>query len=300
MLPVLIPLAAALLFPIATLALKRAMEINRDPWGTLFIANMVTALAFLPLFALEGKSADPALFWQPVLAGALFVIAQAAAYKSFQVGDLSVAVPAQGTKVLVVAGLTVWLLGQDVGWNLWAAAGLTVLAIVLLQDRESARPGEARRRLLGTLVLALLASVSFAAFDVLVQKWSPHWGAFRFGPWAFVAQGLMSVGLLALPGPRCRGYGHGAWGWLTFGSLAMASITIGLVLAIGFYGKATLVNILFNSRCVTGVLAVWVVGRWFGNGEAGSGRNAMVHRLLGGLCMLAAIVLVFWKRGPGE
>jgi drug/metabolite transporter (DMT)-like permease len=295
MLPALIPLAAALLFPIATLALKRAMEINRDPLGTLFVANAITAFAFLPLFALDGKPMDPGLAWQPILAGVLFVIAQAAAYKSFQVGDLSVAVPAQGTKVLMVAGLTVVLLDKDVGWKLWAAAGLTVLAIVLLQDGESARAGEARRRLFLTLGLALLASVSFAAFDVLVQKWSPLWGAFRFGPWAFVVQGLLSVGLLAFPGPRCRGYGHGAWSWLIFGSLAMASITMGLVLVIGLYGKATLVNILFNSRCVTEVIVVWAAGRWFANREAGAGRKVMVHRLSGGLCMLAAIVLALWQ-----
>jgi hypothetical protein len=77
----------------------------------------------------------------------------------------------------------------------------------------------------------------------------------------------------------------------------MASITLGLVLVIGFYGEATLVNILFNSRCVTEVIMVWMLGWWFGNREAHAGRKVMVHRLLGGLCMLAAIVLALSGQG---
>lgn len=130
--------------PVATLTSKRAMEMNRDPWGTLFITNAVTALVFLPLFAWESKRFDLERAWQPLVAGALFVAAQVAAYKSFAVGDLSVAVPAQGTKVLAA---TLWLAG--------------------------------------------VASMSFAAFDVLVRKWSPAWGKAGFGSWVFLTQGVI-------------------------------------------------------------------------------------------------------------
>lgn len=297
LLPLLIPFLAALFFPVATLALKRAMDLTRDPWGTLALSNISVTFAFLPFFLWNpggGGEADsvPAIaqaVWQPILAGGLFVLAQAAAYLSFRVGELTLAVPAQGTKVLMVAGLTVFLLGQRVAWNLWAAALLAAVAIALLQDRHD--QGKATRRTLRTLALALLASAGFAAFDVLVQKWSPAWGGLRFAAWAFLAQGLLSLGLLALPGPRLRGYGRKAWGWLLLGAGIMALITLGLVLVISLWGQATLVNILFNSRCLTSVVVIWLAGRWFGNREAKAGRRAMLHRLAGSACMLAAVVL---------
>ncbi|MDB5106169.1 MAG: EamA-like transporter family protein [Fibrobacteres bacterium] len=288
---VLIPFAAALLFPFATMALKRAMDLARDPWGTVFVSNAAIAAVFLPLFLFEERAASQGNAWQLLLSGAVFFLAQAAAYKSFSAGDLSVAVPAQGTKVLLVAVFTLLMTGQNVGVRLWGAAGMTVAAIWFLQDRESGGTRD-RRRVLRTLAYAMAASIAFAAFDVFVQKWSPEWGLHRFGPWVFLCQALLSVSLLLLPckGRRLR-YDGRTWAWLAAGSAGMAVITLALVLTIGIYGKATLVNILFNSRCVSSVAFVWLAGRWFGNREAKSGRRAMGHRLLGAGFMMAAIAL---------
>ncbi|MEO7426725.1 MAG: hypothetical protein ABI036_16165 [Fibrobacteria bacterium] len=83
-----------------------------------------------------------------------------------------------------------------------------------------------------------------------------------------------------------------AIGWLLSGALAMALITFTLVNVIGAFGKATQVNLLYNSRCIWGVAAVWLAGKWFGNREAGSGgRRGMSHRLGGATLMMAAIAL---------
>lgn len=321
LIPVLVPFAAAIAFPFATMALKRAMELNRDSWGTLFICNAAIALICLPLLlwdpgTLPAQGADPAAgtaagsapgsaadsipgpaLWQPLLSGLLFFLAQAAAFRSFATGELSVAIPAQGSKVLMVAGLTVAMLGQSVSPRLWSAAALTVAAMYFLRDPESGDGEKKRDR--STLVYALIAAACFAAFDVSIQKWSPAWGALRFAPWAFLAQAVLSLSLLPLAKKngfqnRFHGrfrYSARAWAWLLWGSLGLGIITLALVAVIGAFGKATLVNILFNSRCVWSVVFIWCAGRWFGNREAKAGRHAMGRRLAGATMMMAAILL---------
>lgn len=302
-------MAAALLFPFATMALKQAMESGGkrkgDEWGTVFVSNIAVALVCLPLFFMEsgGPSGESAAqggpgraFWQPLLAGALFFLAQAAAFRSFATGALSVAVPAQGSKVLLVAALSLLLLHQPVGPRIWIAAALTVAAIYFLRDVDGNR--EKRKREFSTLAYALAAAAAFAAFDVSIQKWSPVWGNHRFAPLAFLAQAALSFSLLLLPGKDHLRFTARAWGWLTAGAVGMALITLALVAAIGAFGNATQVNILFNSRCVWSVAFVWLAGKWFGNREAEAGRGSMVRRLGGAGLMMAAIVLALTGESP--
>jgi hypothetical protein len=191
--------------------------------------------------------------------------------------------------VLLVAAFTVSALGQSIGPRIWAAAGLTVAAIYLLQDRSAGKRG--RKGIRNTLGYAMLASAAFAAFDVSVQKWTPEWGMQRFGPWVFLGQALLSGSLFFFPGRRFSGYPAETWVWLGAGAFAMALITLGLVLVIGLAGKAALVNILFNSRCVWSVAFIWLGGNWFANKEARSGKRAMAHRLAGAGLMMGAIGL---------
>jgi drug/metabolite transporter (DMT)-like permease len=302
LIPILAPLGAALLFPFATLALKRAMESGGkskgDERGALFVCNLAVAVVCLPLLLGESASTPgdaaarggptPAI-WQPLLAGLFFFLAQVAAFRSFATGALSIAIPAQGAKVLVVAGLTLIMLKQPVGLRLWIAAAMTVGAIYLLQDHAGDK-GK-RKREYSTLAYAAAASACFAFFDVSIQKWSPAWGNHRFAPWAFLAQAGLSLSLLLPPSRDRFRFTARAWGWLLAGAFGLALITLALVATIGSFGNATQVNILFNSRTVWSVIFIWLMGAWFGNREADEGRGAMIHRLMGSALMMAAIIL---------
>lgn len=283
-----VPLAAALAFPVAALALKRATEASRDVWGLVFACDLAVALAFLPfLFPLRGPP-DGSALWQPVAAGAVFCAGQAAAFKSFQ-GDLSIAIPMQGAKVLLVA-LLAWLaLDQRLGIRFWAAAALSVAAIHFLNEPGPGRGGP--RSILVTSLWAGAASLAFAAFDVAVQAWSTRWGVRAFSGYAFASQAVFSLVFLALPPRRRFRWPAAQWGWVALGAGLMAFISLGLVLAIGGTGHAALVNLLFNSRCVASVVFVWAAGRWFGNREAESGRRVMARRLEGAALMLGALGL---------
>src|SRR6185369_17413006 len=90
-LPIVVPLLAALAFPVAALALKRATAIGRDVWGLVLVCDLAVAVIFLPfLFPLRVPPAGGS-WWQPLGAGAVFCAGQIAAFKSFQ-GELSIAI----------------------------------------------------------------------------------------------------------------------------------------------------------------------------------------------------------------
>lgn len=305
LIPILVPLGAALAFPFATMALKQAMESGGkregDEWGSLFVCNLAVALVCLPLFLAESgvprRDAEAhggatQAIWQPLLAGLFFFLAQAAAFRSFATGALSIAIPAQGAKVLLVAALTLLMLRQPVSIRVWVAAALTVAAIFLLREHDGDK-GK-RKRAYSTLAYAAAAAACFAAFDVSIQKWSPAWGNHRFAPWAFLAQAALSFSLLLFPGKDRFRFSGRAWGWLMAGSLGLALITLALVATIAAYGNATQVNILFNSRTVWSVVFIWLTGAWFGNREAEEGRGCMARRLAGSVLMMAAIVLALY------
>jgi drug/metabolite transporter (DMT)-like permease len=287
-LPMVVPLLAALAFPVAALALKRATEFSRDVWGLVLICNITVALVFAPLlFSLHGPPAGGE-WWQPLAAGAVFCVGQIAAFKSFQ-GDLSIAIPMQGAKVLVVA-LLAWLaLGQSLGMRFWGAAALSVAAIHFLNEPGPA--GDGPKRILATSLWAGLGALAFAAFDVAMQAWSPRWGARAFSSCAFAAQAIFSLPLLAFPPRRRFRYSAAQWRWVLLGAGLLAFITLGLALVIGQSGQAAMVNLVFNSRCIASVVFVWLVGKKFGDREADSGRRVMARRLQGAALMLAAIGL---------
>jgi drug/metabolite transporter (DMT)-like permease len=289
LLPILVPLAAALAFPVAALALKRATEIGRDVWGLVLACDLAVALVFLPLlFPLAGPPEGGA-WWQPVAAGAVFCIGQIAAFKSFQ-GELSIAIPMQGAKVLLVAFMAWLALGQSLGLKFWGAALLSVAAIHFLNEPGPASGGP--RRILATSLWAGLASIAFAAFDVAMQAWSPRWGTRAFSSYAFASQAFFSLPLLAFPPRRRFRYAPAQWGWVALGTGLLAFITLGLALIIGQSGQAALVNLIFNSRCVASVIFVWIAGKWFGNREAeAGGRRTMARRLEGAALMLGALGL---------
>ena len=63
---------------------------------------------------------------------------------------------------------------------------------------------------------------------------------------------------------------------------------------LGVHGDATAVNIVYSSRGLWSVAAVWLIGHWFSNTEGEVGGPAMRRRLMGALLMLAAIGLVIF------
>ncbi len=282
------PLASSVGYVFAVLLLKRTAHWGVGVWRTTFVSNLAMGLVFATLWPLGGPGQPAAMLWQPVVGGLLFVIGQVFTFLALNYGDVSVATPVLGLKIVLVALSSVLLLPQPVPVLWWIAAGLSSLAVLLLSRGES-RPRHAIGR---TVVSAGLAAGSFAMADVLVQKWAPAWGVGRFLPLMFGSVALLSFALIPFFSASLTAVPKAAWGWLAAGSVLLAMQAAGMAYALGVFGDATAVNIVYSARGLWSVAAVWLIGHWFANEEQRLGPAVLRSRLAGAGLMLAAIALV--------
>jgi len=289
-----LPLSSGIVYVVGALLLKRAAELGADVWRTARICNFTTALLFAPLTLLGGTIPGWQLCWQPALGALLFVAGQVFSLLALKIGDVSVATPVLGLKVLLVALFTTVLIGEPISPRLWAAALLSSAAIALLNVTHV----HPHHRVGATILLATLAAASFALVDVLVQKWSPVWGAGRFLPLMMSFAAVASLGLR--PSSRTQDLPNEATpapaaGWVAGGAVCLALQAIMIVSSIALYGQATIANVLYSSRGLWSVLAVWLIGHWFANREHHLGRSILAWRLAGTALLMAAILIVLLR-----
>jgi drug/metabolite transporter (DMT)-like permease len=286
---VLLPLVAAIMYVVAALLVKRASDLGADVWRATRIINYTSVLVAAPLWLLGGTIPPFSQWWQPPLAAVLFFSGQVFSLLALNTGDVSVATPVLGLKILLVALLSVALGGEPIGARLWSAAALSTVAIALLNvDR-----GHPHARVGRTIVLAALGAVSYACFDVLIQKWSPVWGTGRFIPLAMAIGAVYSIPLRrldrhAIELTTSRPYRP----WLAAGALSFAVQGLMFMTSIAIYQQATSANILYSSRGLWSVVGVWTIGHWFTNREQHLGPRVLAGRLVGAILLMAAILLV--------
>ena len=283
------PLIAALLYAFAALVLKRSSQLGVGLWRTTFVANAIVAALFSLLWLLGGAPVRTEELWQPGLIALCLFAGQISQVLALEKGDVSVAVPVFGLKVIMVAFFTPILTGDSVSAKLWMAALLSVLGITLLNRKDAA---QSARNLSITLLAGGLGSICFAVFDVLVQKWGPAWGAGHLLPCVFWINALLSLGLIPFFSAPLRAVSKQAWPWLVGGSTLLGTQSIIFVSTLAVFGKATSANIIYSSRGLLSVAMVWMIGHWFANQEQHLGPKVMRWRLAGALMMMSAIVLV--------
>lgn len=287
--PLALPLLAAFTYVAAVILLKRSAELGAGLWPSTVVANLIAAVAFQGLLAWGGTWQPWSLWWQPLLVACLFLSGQIWTLVSLQRGDVSIATPILGLKVVLVALLTMLLLSGGLSWQLWLAAALSSAGIASLNHSKAHRAGTHPT---ATIVSAAIAAISFALFDVLVQKWSPAWGIGRFLPLTIGMVGLISLALVPLIWRQLRALSPAARRWLRGGSVLFALQSLLFVSSIAHFGQATAANVVYSSRGVWSVVAVALLGHWFHSAEKSLGGSILRWRFFGASLMLAAIVLV--------
>lgn len=285
------PFLSSLLYVLGVLLLKRAVDFRVGVWRTSFVSNVVAALVFLVLLPMGGEVLW-GLMWQPALVALLFFAGQVLTFLALDRGDVSVVTPAMGVKTVCVAWFSTLLLGVTLPWQLWASAVVSFLAIALLnkQGKLTVQPG-----LWLTLSYALAAAVAYALFDVLVQKWSPAWGAGRFLPIMFGFCALLSLGFVPLFKAPLSQIPRAAWPWLMGGAMCVAVQAISLITTMAVFGDATAVNVIYSARGLWSVVAVLLVGHWFHNQEQKLEKTVLKWRLMGAGMMTVAIVVTLLR-----
>jgi uncharacterized membrane protein len=290
--PILLPLASALLYAAAALCLKIALGRGLTTWAVLFFSNMVLALFFLPMLFFGTSGWNPSAAPWALLAGLLFFVGQIGTFRSLQSGDVSIATPALAAKVVFVALLSLPIPESRPDPDLWLAVVLTMAGMILLQR------GPARRasRPLATLAWALLAALSFAAADIVVQTGAPDAGFTLFMPVMFGTVAALALPLLwphVLRAPRPV-RDRGAWRWMATGVVLLGLQAMGMGTAIGLFGDATGANVVYGSRGLWSLLFLAVVARHLGIEDSVFDRRTLVLRVLGAVCILAAVMLVLF------
>lgn len=289
-LPYLLPLVSALLYVIGALLVKRASELGAGVWRTAFISNLTAALVFLPLLALGGQVPSWSLLWQPALVALTFVAGQMFLFLSLDRGDVSVATPVLGVKIILVALFVTLLIGEAVPVKLWIAATLSTLAILLLNRNEGVR----HHHVGATILFSLISATAYALFDVLVQKWAPAWGSGRFLPIMLGFVAVYALGFIPLFRAPLSQIPRPAWRWLLGGTFFIALQSALFVTTLAVYRQATAANVIYSSRGLWSVVLVWAAGHWFHSREQHLGGRILRWRLAGAALMTTAILLVLF------
>lgn len=286
--PILLCLLAAFMYATGALVVKRAAEFGVGVWRTAFVANVLCALVFQPLLVFGGQL-EATLWWQPVVTGACFVTGQWLTFIALERGDVSVATPVLGLKIIFVALLVTFLVGESLRWQLWIAALLATGGIALLNWGGGGSPHHDVGR---TIIAAGLAAAVYAVFDVLVQTWAPRWGLGRFLPLTMGCAGVLSFAFV----PRFRAplaaIPRAAWPWLVGGSLLLGLQSVIFVSTLAHWGRAAANNVVYSSRGLWTIVLVWLVGHWVSSREQAHGSRILAWRLVGATLMLSAIGLV--------
>ncbi|MCO8120262.1 EamA/RhaT family transporter [Stieleria sp. TO1_6] len=284
------PLLASLLFACGLLFLKRATTAGTNPWTVSLIANWWAAILFSGFWLTADGPLPIGALWQPALVGLFYISGQIGTFSAISHGDVSVAAPLFGIKVLLVAILATLLGGQVLPLAIWLAAALATLGIVLVQWTGTGK----RRRVWYTILSVLGASVSFSVFDVLVQKFCTSetavWSSGRFLPlmfWCVAVYSLVFLGgfqrdKFADPAVRRS---------LLIGGLLIALQAVCIVFALSVFGDAPRINVVYSMRGIWGVLLAWGAALIWGGSEADQTRKTMGLRLGGAMLITASVVI---------
>jgi drug/metabolite transporter (DMT)-like permease len=283
----LFPLGSAVLYALGALAIKRSNQFGIGLWRISFLANWAMAFCMAPVWLLGGKI-PPGLWWQPLVVGFFFFTAQTFMFLALTKGDVTVATPIMGTKVLMVATFSIIVLPGPVPLSWWIAAILSTAGVYFLSRGDAA----IRRGALSAALFAVGAATFFALNDVFVQKWAPAWGIGRFLPIMFAGVALMSFAFVPLFHAPLRQIPRQGRMWVAAGAIVLGIQAVGILFAIGRFGDATAVNIVYSVRGMLSVVFVWLAGHWFLNEESKLGRRILVQRFIGSALMVSAVALV--------
>jgi len=284
----LLPFCSSVLVIFGLLSLKQAQDRGTSTWTSMIVTCWASAVVFPGLALLGGTMQPLTTLWQPAIVGGLFIAGQLFTFLAVHRGDVSVAAPVMGIKVLIVPAATPLFVDQPLPGRVWIAAAIAVVGVAFVQARDASIE---RSRILASVGFALLAACSMTLFDLLIQRWAPAWGAGYFLPIAFVSSALLSLLFLPLADRPSVLKEKAALRPLAIGAVLMAVQAIGMTLTIGLFGDATRVNIVYSLRGLWGVVLTWLLAHSSGQATTAAQHRTMTLRLTGAILIGVSVVI---------
>jgi drug/metabolite transporter (DMT)-like permease len=287
-----LPALSAVVYAFAAILLKRAIDSGVGPWRTNYVVNTVGVPVFWLLLFAADRPFHPGVIAPAALAGGSFFVGQIFTFLALSRGDVSIATPVLGTKVIFVAFFTAQILRLPVPPAWWIAAFTTSIGIALLQSGSVTNRGHVLR----TVFYSMLAALSFSLTDVLVQRDAPKFGAAWFIPVMFTFVALFGQTLILKFSAPLNAIPRPAFRVLIAGTLLLAIQALSMAVAIGLSGQATAVNIIYNSRGLWSICIIWLIGHHLGSTDTKHESHIMVRRTAGAILILAAIIIALLFR----
>ncbi len=284
----LMPFCSSVIVVFALLILKRAQVQGVTSWTSVIVVCWASAFVF-PLLTVMGGTMQPlSMLWQPAILGALFLTGQLLTFVAVHRGDVSIAAPVLGVKVLMVPAFTPLFVEADLPGRVWIAAAIAVAGVGLVQARDASID---RSRIAASVAFAVLAAVSMTFFDLLIQRWASAWGAGYFLPITFGFAALFSLVFLPWADSPGRLKQIRVVRPLAVGALLMSVQAIGMTLTLGLFGDAARVNIVYSLRGLWGVLLTWIFAHHLGEADSIPSHRVMSTRLAGAALIGASVVI---------
>ena len=284
-----LPLIAAIAFALGSMVYKRAYMEGAGVVHLTVVNNAILGVAFLPLLALDDRPVPWQEWHRPVLTGLTFTVGHLLNVLALRLGDVSVATPLLGSKIIFVALLGWLLFGVEVTGLQWAAAALGSLGVAFLGLTDF--HGGTRRMGL-TTTAALGCAAAFSLTDTTIQAWSSSFGPWSYLALQFAALGVFSSLLLPYFGTRSLRISRAAWKWVLIGACFSGLQAVLITVTIAIWKDAVGVNVVYATRGLWSIAFVWTLGHWMKSGEReNTGARRMFLRAAGALLIFAAAAL---------
>jgi len=298
----LFPLFSSIVFVIAVMFAKNAISRGSSPWTSTFLSNLWLGISWAAFGIYHGELLPVHAWWQAALVALAFVTGLVFTYLAYQHGDISVATPIFGVKVIIVAAMIAGLGHESIPGRVWVGAFLATLGVGFVQSGTGSLPSSTghssaanTRKAMLTIFLAVVSATSLSLFDVGLQLWAKHWGVARFLPIMFVATAVLSCGFLPWVDRPQRLRQLGTLRPMIIGTLLMAVQAMSMSYSMSAYGDATRINIVYALRGLWAVIIAWILARAFGGREAHHSVRVMLMRLSGAALLTASVVVALWK-----
>lgn len=290
----LLPLAAAFIYAVASMLLKKALVEGAHPMACFHINNWAGTLVFIPLGFLEKQAVPWSLWVVPVGVGVLFFVGSWFTFIAMQRGDVSLVTPVLGSKVVFVALATSLLIANGVSALMWLAAVLTTGGIFMMSATDIKTPRGAR--LAGPVTMALVSASFFALADVVMQKYAPTFGGRMFLAVMSSTNGLLSAAVMLIGYNRPPMPWNRATAWSVGGSILVASQSFLMGLALAFHSDAIGANVVYATRGLWSLMVVALLGPLIGNRERHESGRVYGVRIIAALLLLVGVAVAVLGR----
>lgn len=285
----LLPLAAAFIYAVASMLLKKALVEGAHPMACFHINNWAGMFAFVTMAFFETRPVPWSLVFVPVAVGIMFFVGSWFTFVAMQRGDVSLVTPVLGSKVVFVALATSLLIANGMSALMWLAAILTTGGIFMMSATDIKTPRGAR--LAGPVTMALVSASFFALADVVMQKYAPTFGGRMFLAVMSSTNGLLSGAVMLIGYNRPPMPWNRATAWSVGGSILVASQSFLMGLALAFHSDAIGVNVVYATRGLFSLMVVALLGPLIGNRERHESGRVYGIRVFAAVLLLVGVVI---------